>query len=217
MTKEVIVQFNDRMHFLECLKVNPGIIILKFGADWCGPCRTIKDVLEEKFAKTESNVICCDLNLNNLLHLFMLNYDKMVNLKELITNLFKKTDIGGWYDNQYDFYDDKLFDSVSFNREVYRQFNDIIDIMEKEGILDEYLKMYDRSTSKFVIGNFYPLPHNKRYQFQIELIDYEDNKIKLILRDKENNRLARLPKLDEKGFMKFVYNPQLFGLKDFFE
>lgn len=64
MTKEVIVQFNDRMHFLECLKVNPGIIILKFGADWCGPCRSIKDLLEVKFAQTENNIVCCDLNVD---------------------------------------------------------------------------------------------------------------------------------------------------------
>lgn len=63
-SKEVIVQFNDRLHFLECLKVNPGIIIVKFGADWCGPCRTIKDLLEYKFSQCEPNIVCCDLNVD---------------------------------------------------------------------------------------------------------------------------------------------------------
>jgi len=63
--KEVIVQFNDRLHFLECLKVNPGIIIIKFGAEWCGPCRVIKDLLETKFSQCGPNIICCDLNVDD--------------------------------------------------------------------------------------------------------------------------------------------------------
>lgn len=64
-SKEVIIQFNDRLHFLECLKVNPGIIIVKFGANWCGPCRSIKELLETKFSQCDDNIICCDLNVDD--------------------------------------------------------------------------------------------------------------------------------------------------------
>ncbi len=63
-SKEVIVEFNDRMHFLECLKVNPGIIIVKFGANWCGPCKAIQVILELNFSQCEDNIICCDLDVD---------------------------------------------------------------------------------------------------------------------------------------------------------
>ena len=69
-SKEVIVEFNDRMHFLECLKVNPGIIIVKFGANWCGPCKAIQVVLKLNFSQCEDNIICCDLDVDQNVDLY---------------------------------------------------------------------------------------------------------------------------------------------------
>jgi hypothetical protein len=49
MPKEIIVEFNDRKHFMECLKENPGIILIKFGALWCKPCRNITTFVYDQF------------------------------------------------------------------------------------------------------------------------------------------------------------------------
>jgi len=43
----IITEIRDRNHFAELLVNNPGALIIKFGADWCGPCKVIeKDVLK---------------------------------------------------------------------------------------------------------------------------------------------------------------------------
>ena len=38
-TKSIITGFNNRNEFLNALKMNPGVIIIKFGAEWCAPCK----------------------------------------------------------------------------------------------------------------------------------------------------------------------------------
>ena len=45
-TKEIFTEVRDREEFLAILKENPGIMVLKIGADWCAPCQTIKDDVE---------------------------------------------------------------------------------------------------------------------------------------------------------------------------
>lgn len=56
MPREIIRSFENRQHFLETLKTNPGLIIIKFGAEWCGPCKLIEELVHEKFASLPENV-----------------------------------------------------------------------------------------------------------------------------------------------------------------
>ena len=44
-------------------------MVFKFGADWCAPCQSIKDV-EKYFAETPDNVICFDLDIDESFDLY---------------------------------------------------------------------------------------------------------------------------------------------------
>lgn len=42
-----VIQFQgNRDIFFEMLKLNPGVFIFKFGAEWCGPCKAIKKYID---------------------------------------------------------------------------------------------------------------------------------------------------------------------------
>jgi len=62
--KTVISQFKSRDEFLRLLQNNPGLVVLKLGATWCGPCKRIKPVLDGFFASSPDNVICCDIDVD---------------------------------------------------------------------------------------------------------------------------------------------------------
>lgn len=64
VTKQIITEIEDRHKFMELLRVNPGLIIFKFGATWCKPCHKIKDVVHGYFAQTGDDVLCCDLDVD---------------------------------------------------------------------------------------------------------------------------------------------------------
>lgn len=61
---EVITELEDREQFHLLLKKNPGLIIVKLGAEWCKPCKIIKDDVHQFFMQTPPNVICCDLDVD---------------------------------------------------------------------------------------------------------------------------------------------------------
>ena len=88
--KQVISFFRSRQDFGVLQLKNPGLIILKLGATWCGPCKRIQPVLDAFFATSPDNVICCDIDVDESTDLYVFfKGRKMVNGIPAIL-LFKK-------------------------------------------------------------------------------------------------------------------------------
>lgn len=52
---------------------NPGIILIKYGAEWCAPCKQIEKVVQSGFAQMPSNVLCVfiDIDVSHEIFSFM--------------------------------------------------------------------------------------------------------------------------------------------------
>jgi len=80
VSKQIISIFENRAEFLKLLTVNPGLIIIKLGATWCGPCKQIALIVEAFFASSPDNVICADLDVDENIDLYAyLKQRRMVN------------------------------------------------------------------------------------------------------------------------------------------
>lgn len=81
MTEKTIISFiKTRNEFVKLLEKNPGLIIIKFGASWCGPCKKIKPVLDGFFLSSPDNVLCCDIDVDECFDVYSyLKSKKMVN------------------------------------------------------------------------------------------------------------------------------------------
>ena len=78
-SKTIITSFSSRKDFLNLLEENPGLIVLKFGATWCKPCKIIKPVVDAFFASSPNNVLCCDIDIDESFDLYaFLKSKKMV-------------------------------------------------------------------------------------------------------------------------------------------
>jgi len=56
MPLPILTEIRDRNNFAEILQSNPGLIFIKFGAEWCGPCRTINAGVHAYFQRMPDNV-----------------------------------------------------------------------------------------------------------------------------------------------------------------
>lgn len=80
ISKQIISIFENRQAFLDLLKVNPGLVIVKLGATWCGPCKQIAPIVEAFFASSPANVICADIDVDESFDLYaFFKQKKMVN------------------------------------------------------------------------------------------------------------------------------------------
>ena len=78
---EIVTEFESRHQFMELLTLNPGYVVVKLGADWCGPCQKIHDLVEKFFNDTPKDyVVCCDIDVDESFDLYaFLKSKKMVN------------------------------------------------------------------------------------------------------------------------------------------
>jgi len=80
MSKQVISEIANREAFFTLLQHNQGLIILKLGAKWCGPCKIIEPAVHGFFASSPPEVICADIDVDVSFDFYsFLKSKKMVN------------------------------------------------------------------------------------------------------------------------------------------
>lgn len=80
MSKQVISEIANRDAFFLLLQNNPGLIILKLGATWCGPCKLIEKSVHGFFASSPPEVVCGDIDVDQSFDFYsFLKSKKMVN------------------------------------------------------------------------------------------------------------------------------------------
>ena len=77
--KQVITELNvKQLQMLQSASKN-DVLILKFGAEWCGPCKTIAPLYKEFMLKAPMNILFGDIDVDENLDLYMaLKKQKMV-------------------------------------------------------------------------------------------------------------------------------------------
>ena len=70
MSRAIITEIKSRDEYMNLIKTNPGLFFVKFGAEWCAPCKKIeKDVLDQ-FNKMSDNVQCAIIDIDNNFEVF---------------------------------------------------------------------------------------------------------------------------------------------------
>lgn len=135
----------------------------------------------------------------------------------LLPKIFEtdRSQIGGWYENSYEFQDSEKFDITSFNNYVERKLDDIIEKIEdgadNDSNIKDYLEMVDRISKKFEVGKWYNLPKKKDVRFYIE--NFTTNPSKVVVKLSKDLKQRQL-KLSEENFYNLLYQPTLFNLEE---
>lgn len=66
--------------FGEELKNNPGVILLKFGATWCKPCKKVDALIKQRMLQLPDNFRCLIIDIDDHLDVYaFLKAKRMVN------------------------------------------------------------------------------------------------------------------------------------------
>ena len=68
MTTKEIIKNLDRNEFRDLINSNEGLVIIKFTASWCGPCKKITPVIEELSEKLKENVYFYKIQIDDELN-----------------------------------------------------------------------------------------------------------------------------------------------------
>jgi hypothetical protein len=165
----------------------------------------------------EATITLADLFSESLqLNLFNSSAQEMV--IKIISNKLG-SDVGGWYENNYEYRDSSKFDEQSFNRTVENQFEKIMDKMDEDSdseyTIKDYIEFRTSVLNKFKMKTWYETPKDKDIIFLIKDFEPENMSIILTVKDRGTQVLKDI-KLDEENFKQFLYQPSLFKLEDMY-
>ena len=78
MSNPIITTINSVPEFYTVLNRNPGLVLLKFGAEWCAPCKQIEADVNAFFGSRKSNVRCCIIDVDECVELYSFLKSKRV-------------------------------------------------------------------------------------------------------------------------------------------
>ena len=80
MTLPIIYNIANKNAFAQLLQNNPGVVIIKFGAEWCGPCKKIEGLVHVYMNKMPDNIQCVMVDVDQSVEIYgFLKTKKMVN------------------------------------------------------------------------------------------------------------------------------------------
>lgn len=178
--------------------------------------KEINDLLEELGFELKRKFDIISTTPGNLIMWatkLQINKTDVVSLFNQIVGNYGKS-IGGWYENPYEFEAYDNFNKESFNREVERNLDKILEKIEEyfdkgENKLKDFIELMNRIKSKFKMNVLYELPKDKNISFTIKGFDRDDMKILVTLRKKLQQRNL---KLSEDNFYKLLYQKELFDI-----
>jgi hypothetical protein len=133
--------------------------------------------------------------------------DAMSFIKQLIE--IYAGNIGNWAEDQYEYQDYDNFDGDSFNNEVERQLDSIIEKLEDDVNVTEFLEFRKKILSKYDIDKVYKLPKDESIKFRIKNFD-KDNIQVVVEFGGTKGVITR--KFNEEQFNNLLYQPELFDL-----
>jgi hypothetical protein len=142
--------------------------------------------------------------------------------KEIVTAIMKRAlgdSVGGWYESRYEYQDEKYFDSTSFNREVTRQFENIIEKINEKSeevyTIQDFIDFKNRITSKFNVEKWYENPKDKNLIFRINSFNPGNMSVEVMVKTVDTGLFKKL-ELDEEQFNNFLYQNSLFSLDNMY-
>lgn len=80
MTLPIIHNIENKNAFAQLLQKNPGVVIIKFGAEWCGPCKKIEALVNSCMGKMPDNIQCVMVDVDHSIEIYgFLKTKKMIN------------------------------------------------------------------------------------------------------------------------------------------
>ena len=80
MDKKEIIDTLSKDDFVNQLQNNQGVFIIKFGAEWCGPCKRIEGLVTDLMNQLPSTVKCAIIDVDDNFEIYaMFKSKKMIN------------------------------------------------------------------------------------------------------------------------------------------